>query len=438
MSAQTLADRLVAVFDHLGIGRAHIATQSPGDIAGLVASYRERIGRVTFTAPSRVDPTAFAHLGNDLLYIAPEGGMLAGTANRALPPLEAAGAAKASLIGYHAESWSDLAADCPDLVELLSTHCSTGPFVDTASGEEQQGEVAGIRYRVIGDGPVLVLTPLVLAPSQWEPLLPKLAERFRVVTLAGPQLGMLALLEERAALADWRHMCAGAFDALRLKPGGHVLDIGCGSGAIAIQFRQHTAGRNPLTAMDLSPYLLGEARIAAEKAGLADAITFTEGSAETLPFPDGHFDAAYTVTVFEECNAETAFVELARVLKPGGRAAVIVRGTDLHQWWNMPLPADIRAKISLPAASVAPGGVASAALYDMAVAAGFRPLRMHTYTVASERAEGPIMEYPETYALSLLTPAEQETYRAAKAEAAAAGTLFMTRGHHCFVGELAS
>ncbi|HKK31278.1 MAG TPA: hypothetical protein VKA18_12910, partial [Alphaproteobacteria bacterium] len=123
---------------------------------------------------------------------------------------------------------------------------------------------------------------------------------------------------------------------------------------------------------------------------------------------------------------------------PGGRAAVIVRGTDLHQWWNMPLPADIRAKISLPAASVAPGGVASAALYDMAVAAGFRPLRMHTYTVASERAEGPIMEYPETYALSLLTPAEQETYRAAKAEAAAAGTLFMTRGHHCFVGELAS
>jgi SAM-dependent methyltransferase len=434
MTELSLADRLAAVFDALCIGRAHLATQSPSDIGGLIRNHRQRVARVALVAPSRIDPAAFAGLGTDLLYIRPEAGMLAGTAARALPNLERT--AIATLDGYHAESWSDLAAERPDLTNLLSAHFSCASDVDHASGDAAEGEVAGIRFRAMGSGPVLVLTPLVLAPSQWEPLLPALAERFRVVALAGPQLGMLALLEERAALPDWRHMCAGAFDALDVKPNDHVLDVGCGSGAVAIQFCQHTNGQNPLTAMDLSPYLVGEARIAAERAGAAGRIRFEEGSAEALPFPENSFDAAYTVTVLEECNAAMALAELVRVVKPGGRAAVIVRGVELHQWWNMPLPPEIRQKISLPAASVSPGGVASAALYDMAVAASMKPLRMYTYMVASERADGPIVEYPESHALSLLAADERDVYRAAKAEAVSASTFFMTRGHHCFVGRM--
>ncbi len=438
MTDMTLDDRIIAVFDALGIRRAHIATQLPGDIAGLVEGHPDRLAGVALVAPSRLEPARFRGLGTKLLYITPDGGMLARTAARCLPQLPEATVERLS--GYSAESWDDIGVERPDLPDILAHHLSAmseadaGSEVDAGRGEEQSGEVAGIRYRAMGSGPVLVVTPMALAPSQWEPLLPALAERFRVVALAGPKLGMLALLEERAALADWRRMCASLFDDLALQPGDRVLDIGCGSGAIALQFVRHTAGANPLTAMDLSPYLLGEARIAAAKAG-AD-IAFEQASAESLPFPDNSFDAAYTVTVLEECDATKALAELSRVVKPGGRVAVVVRGIDLHAWWNMPIADDFRAKFSLPASSVSAKGVASAALYDLCLGAGLLPLRMGPYTVSSERTDGPVFGQPEAHALSLLSPEEQQAYHAAKARALADGTLFMTRGHHCFVGRV--
>ena len=90
--------------------------------------------------------------------------------------------------------------------------------------------------------------------------------------------------------------------------------------------------------------------------------------------------------------------------------------------------------LSLPAPSIAPAGVASAALYDLAVEAGLAPLRKFTFSVATESWTGPIFDYPEMYALSLLNDDERAAYHQAKSTAAAAGTLFMTRGHHCFVG----
>lgn len=434
MTDLSLPDRIVAVLDALGVGRAHIATQIPGDIADLCRDYRGRLGGVALVAPSRCDASRFRHLGGSLLYIAPEGGTLSKTAARALPLLPEAKVER--LAGYAAESWDDIGRERPDLTAILAGFLGPLGSADSAAGPEQSGEVAGIRYRALGVGPVLVVTPMALAPSQWEPLLPALAEHFRVVALAGPKLGMLALLEERAQLADWQRMCRSHFDDLALTPGAKVLDVGCGSGAVAVQFMQYTKGANPLTAIDLSPYLLGEAKIAAAKAG-AD-IAFELASAESLPFPDDHFDAAYTITVLEECDAAKALAELRRVVRPGGRAAVIVRAIELHAWWNMPVPDDLRAKFSLPASSVAAHGVASAKLYQMGLAAGFKPVRMGPFTVSSERIDGPVFGQPEAHALSLLTPEEQQVFHEAKAKAAADGTLFMTRGHHCFVGEVPS
>ena len=50
------------------------------------------------------------------------------------------------------------------------------------------GEVAGLTYRVSGAGPPLLLLPLSLAPSQWEPLLPMLNRRYCTIALSGPHL----------------------------------------------------------------------------------------------------------------------------------------------------------------------------------------------------------------------------------------------------------
>jgi hypothetical protein len=60
----------------------------------------------------------------------------------------------------------------------------------------QQGEVAGISYRIRGAGPPLVLMPLDLSPAQWEPLIPQVSERYCTITL-GAALGAVSLLEAR-------------------------------------------------------------------------------------------------------------------------------------------------------------------------------------------------------------------------------------------------
>ena len=135
-------------------------------------------------------------------------------------------------------------------------------------------------------------------------------------------------------------------------------------------------------------------------ADLGDTITFTHASAEALPFADDQFDAAFTVTVLEECNAERAVGELMRVVKPGGRVAIIVRAVDLPQWWNMPISPAIRAKIEAPAASVSADGVATAEVYQVASAAGLKLRRLYPYIVASERPSGPVFDFPEAHALA--------------------------------------
>ena len=64
--------------------------------------------------------------------------------------------------------------------------CTAGP-----------GAVAGITYQGQGQGAPLVLLPLALASSQWDPLLSRLGTRCCTVALGGPELGFLAMLIAR-------------------------------------------------------------------------------------------------------------------------------------------------------------------------------------------------------------------------------------------------
>lgn len=103
-----------------------------------------------------------------------------------------------------------------------------------------------------------------------------------------------------------------------VQPGERVLDVGCGTGVVAITAAR--AGAN-VSALDLTPALLEHARANEEIAGVGQ-IDWTEGDAENLPYPDASFDVV--LSQFGHMFAprpDVAIAEMRRVLKPGGRVA---------------------------------------------------------------------------------------------------------------------
>ncbi len=102
-----------------------------------------------------------------------------------------------------------------------------------------------------------------------------------------------------------------------VQPGQAVLDAACGTGVVAITAVRRGAR---VSALDLSPVLLQEARSSAALIG-AD-ITFNEGDVEAMPYADSSFDVV--LSQFGHMFAprpESAVAEMLRVLKPGGRLA---------------------------------------------------------------------------------------------------------------------
>jgi SAM-dependent methyltransferase len=100
--------------------------------------------------------------------------------------------------------------------------------------------------------------------------------------------------------------------------GQRVLDVGCGTGVVAITARRAGA---KVTGLDLTPELLAHAKENAAIAGLDD-IEWKEGDVEDLPFKDGAFDIV--VSQFGAMFAprpEVAAKEMLRVLRPGGTIA---------------------------------------------------------------------------------------------------------------------
>lgn len=103
----------------------------------------------------------------------------------------------------------------------------------------------------------------------------------------------------------------------RVQSGQHVLDVGCGTGVVAITAARRGAH---VSALDLTPALLERARDNASVSELT--IEFREGDAEQLPYKDGEFDVV--LSQFGHIFAprpDVCIGEMLRVLKPGGTIA---------------------------------------------------------------------------------------------------------------------
>ena len=435
MSAADLsvADRLVQVLDHLGIDRAHFAASMLADVTGFAQAHPERIASLTLVCPPRLD-ASLRVLGSRLQIIAGDQGRPAAMVGEAVTNLPEAKVIW--LRGYFSPPWADVVADCTADVEsaLLDVLSKDQPQKDRAVHGDVQGAVASITYDSQGEGSPLVLLPLSLASSQWEPLLSRLSTKSRTVTLGGPELGFLAMLESRGRSAGYLNAVERIMDAVQLRPGEVILEVGCGSGVLDRWIARHTTQANRIIGVDVNRYLLREAAALAMQEGLTNIIAFQEGNAETLPFPDNHVDVALSFTVLEEGNADRMLAELVRVAKPGGRVAVMVRAIDIPLVVNVPLRPELKTKAQTPRGFVGAQGCADASLYRRFHQAGLTHMQMWPQFAASAQPETPHAQFAHGAILGAFTAEETQEWHAGMAQAVTDGTYFIAQPFHCAVG----
>ena len=433
----SVADRLAHVLDHLGIERAHFAASMLADVTGFVQAHPERTASLTLVCPPRLDPSTLGVLGPRLLIIAGDQGRPAAMVRQAVTSLPEA--TVVWLPGYFSPPWADAVADCTTdiesaLLNLLSRDQPQPPQDRTVPGG-LSGAIAGITYRIQeGDGPPLVLLPLSLASSQWDPLLPRLSTRCRTIILGGPELGFLAMLESRGGSAGYLNAVRRIMDVVQLRPGEVVLEVGCGSGVLDRWLARYTTQAHRIIGVDVNRYLLREATTLAMKEGLGDIIAFQEGDAEALPFPDNHVDVALSFTVLEEGNADRMLAELVRVAKPRGRVAAMVRALDIPWVVNVPLRPAVKAKVETPRGFVGAQGCADASLYRRFHQAGLTHVQMWPQFAAFEQPHTPQAQFAYGAILSALTAEETQEWHAGIAQAVADGTYFIAQPFHCAVG----
>jgi precorrin-6B methylase 2 len=152
-----------------------------------------------------------------------------------------------------------------------------------------------------------------------------------------------------------RH-CVGR---LHLEPGMAVLDLGTGTGAVALEVSALVGPDGIVTAVDLSPEMLRITSERIEALGLAN-IRVLEGRGEEIPADAGSFDAvAASLSLMYAIDREAVARECARVMRPGARLVAAV--------WGGPDDADI-VRFQQTAGSFAPeppvAGVGPGALAD--------------------------------------------------------------------------
>ena len=436
-TALRVEERILQLLQHLGIDQAHFAARTPGDWTGLVTAHPEVISSLTLVAPGGITSHTVSSLASRLLVFTGDREPSAERNRRVMENLP--DARHVTLRDYAMLGWTDMVADRTDeigsaLLDFLAQH--TPPGAMTVPHADDEGEIAGISYRVKGDGPPVVLLPLFLAPSQWEPLVPTLSKHYCVITLTGVELGAVANLESRGRSAGYVRMVQALMDATQLQPEETVLDVGCGTGVIDRWLGRHTLMKNRIIGVDINRYLLQEATALARKEGLDGAVEFREGSAEALPFPDNSFDVTMSMTAIEEVDAQQMLTEMVRVTKPRGRVAVIARAMDMPFMMNLRLQPELQAKVNAPGVlgSIAERGCADASLYQRFHQAGLTQVKMFPQLPAFDSSDPNMLQFMHNALLGKLNEEEARQWQAARTQAEEEGTYFMTWPHHCAVG----
>src|SRR5262245_48657087 len=109
-----------------------------------------------------------------------------------------------------------------------------------------------------------------------------------------------------------------------LRPGESVLDVGCGTGTLAIVAKRQVGASGRVFGIDASPTMVARATSKATKAGVD--VRFQNAVVESLPFPDAHFDVVLSTLMLHHLPRQVrrqCAVEVRRVLKPQGSVLAV-------------------------------------------------------------------------------------------------------------------
>lgn len=154
--------------------------------------------------------------------------------------------------------------------------------------------------------------------------------------------GVRALFETVARRYDWlndvqslglhRRWKATLVHRTRLGLGQHALDVCCGTGDVAFALAR-TGAR--VTGLDFSPAMLDVARARSLRLRHESTITWVQGDALALPFPDATFDAiTISYGLRNLANLEAGLAEMQRVARPGGRVLSLDFGHPVNPLWR--------------------------------------------------------------------------------------------------------
>ncbi len=127
------------------------------------------------------------------------------------------------------------------------------------------------------------------------------------------------IYEEVYLHALFKEWCPLVIAAANIQKGHRVIDVACGTGALAIAVSDHIGAEVTTVGIDINEGMLNIAR------SKSSSVEWLNAPAEALPFEDDNFNCAvsqFGLMYFE--NQEKAIREMMRVLHPGGSLAVVV------------------------------------------------------------------------------------------------------------------
>ncbi|MDI6709609.1 MAG: class I SAM-dependent methyltransferase [Bacillota bacterium] len=122
----------------------------------------------------------------------------------------------------------------------------------------------------------------------------------------------------------WRRFAVGRCG---LRPGMQALDVACGTGMLSFELARAVGPGGRVVGIDFCPEMLERANANRGRHPFGGLVTFQQGNAIDLPFPDAAFDCATIGFALRNVpDVKKTIAEMARVVRPGGRVVSLEFG----------------------------------------------------------------------------------------------------------------